>query len=165
MVHRYNQLSVSKNGTDSLIWNAIYSHTDRGIHMDMFDFFFPEQAEATHLRRISSSLSRSQNSTRAMANTARRAADDVADLRSDVAFLTLVLAAILKRLTEKETMSLADVSDLLIDIDGLDGLPDGGLNPGVLRGMLGVLKESPQQERESGLEQIKIDTRPIRYRR
>ena len=89
----------------------------------------------------------------------------MADLRSDVAFVTLVLTAILKRLTENESMSLADVSDLLNEIDALDGLPDGGLNPGVLRGMLGVLKESPPQEPESSLEQIKIDIRPVRYRR
>ena len=94
--------------------------------MDMFDFFFPEQAEATHLRRISNRLSHSQISSRAAADTARRAADEVEDLRSDVAFLTLVMTAILKRLAENETMSLADVSDLLNEIDGLDGLPDGG---------------------------------------
>jgi hypothetical protein len=133
--------------------------------MDLFDFFFPEQAEAAHLRRISRNLSHSQYSTRAAADTARQAADDVADLRSDVAFLTLVITAILKRLAEKETMSLADVSDLLADIDGLDGLSDGGLNPGVLRGMLGVLKEGAPQEAESGPEQFKVDTGPIRYRR
>jgi hypothetical protein len=133
--------------------------------MDMFDFFFPEQAEAAHLRRISRNLSRSQYSAHAAADTARRIADDVADLRNDVAFLTLVLTAVLKRLTENETMSLADVSDLLREIDGLDGLPDGGLNPGVLRGMLGVLKESPPQEPEPSLEEFKIDTGPIRYRR
>ena len=133
--------------------------------MDMFDFFFPEQAEATHLRRISNRLSHSQISSRAAADTARRAADEVEDLRSDVAFLTLVMTAILKRLAENETMSLADVSDLLNEIDGLDGLPDGGLNPGVLRGMLGVLKEPPPEEAESSPEQIKIDPGPIRYRR
>jgi hypothetical protein len=136
-----------------------------GTNVDLFDFFFPEQAEAAHLRRISSNLSRSQSSTRAAADTARRAADDVVELRSDVAFLALVLAAILKRLAENETMSLADVSDLLDEIDGLDGLPDGGLNPGVLRGMLGVLKESPPREPESSPEQFKIDTGPTRYRR
>ena len=100
-----------------------------------------------------------------------RAADrrsEVADLRSDVAFLTLVVTAILKRLAENETMSLADMSDLLDEIDGLDGLPDGGLNPGVLRGMLGVLKQDGAQESGSNSEQIVIDTgrtRPTRYRR
>ena len=62
-------------------------------------------------------------------------------------------------------MSLADVSDLLGEIDGLDGVPDGGLNPGVLRGMLGVLKENAPPAAESGPEKIKIDTGPIRYRR
>jgi hypothetical protein len=144
--------------------NAVGKAT-RGIEMDLFDFFFPEQAEAAHLRRISSNLSRSQHSTRAAANTAQRAADDVAELRSDVAFLTLVLAAILKRLAENETMSLADVSDLLKEMDGLDGVPDGGLNPGVLRGMLGVLRETTVQEPDADSDGFNIDTRPTRYRR
>ena len=133
--------------------------------MDLFDFFFPEQAEAAHLRQISSNLSRGQHSTRAAADTARRAVDELADLRSDVAFLTLVITAMLRRLAENETMSLADVADLLGEIDGLDGLPDGGLSPGVLRGMLGVLKEDARPEPESGPERVKIDTGPIRYRR
>ncbi len=133
--------------------------------MDMFEFFFPEQAEAQHLRRISSSLSRSQASSRAAAGTAQRTADEVADLRSDVAFLTLVITAMLRRFAENETMSLADVADLLGEIDGLDGVPDGGLNPGVLRGMLGVLKEETRQEPGSPAEKIEIKTRPTRYRR
>lgn len=49
--------------------------------------------------------------------------------------------AILKRLTETKTMSLADVQDLLTEVDAMDGVGDGGLEPGVLRGLLGVLKQ------------------------
>ncbi len=135
--------------------------------MDLFDFFFPEQAEAAHLRRISHSLSRGQASTQAATNTARKASDDVADLRSDVAFLTLVITAILRRLAENQTMTLADVSDLLQDIDGLDGLPDGGLNPGVLRGMLGMLKQTPAEQTDQAVDgdEFRIDTGPLRHRR
>ena len=124
--------------------------------MDMYDFFFPEQAEAAHLRRISRTLARSTAS--AGARTIQNA-DELADLRTDVRFLSLVVAAILKRLAEQQTMSLGDVSDLLQDIDHLDGLPDGGLDPGVLRGILGVIKQEPDEQQP----EIKIVTTP-RYR-
>ncbi len=136
--------------------------------MDMFDFFFPEQAEASHLRRISSSLSRTSVSTHAAADAARRAADEVTDLRDDVKFLTLVVTAILKRLAETETMSLDDVKDLFDEIDGLDGIGDGGLEPGALRGLLGVLKQEVGEQPQSETEQINIVTTPRtprRYRR
>jgi hypothetical protein len=133
--------------------------------MDLFDFFFPEQAEASHLRRISSTLSRQSATSGSAAATARQASSEVAELRGDVKFLTLVLAAILKRLSETETMTMADVSDLVGEIDRLDGLPDGGLDPGVLRGMLGVMKQQPETPPAAGPEEIKIVTSPYRPRR
>lgn len=133
--------------------------------MDMYDFFFPEQAEASHLRRISSSLSRATASTSAAAHTARQAVDEVAELRTDVRFLSMVLAAILKRLAESETMSLSDVTDLLDDIDRLDGQQDSGLDPGVLRGILGVVKQEASQPAESSGESIEIRTTPQWQRR
>ena len=111
----------------------------------MFDFFFPEQAQAMHLRRIAgrSSFGRASRRLpdRLPAGDAQQTTDQVSELRDDVNFLTLVLASILRRLSETETMSLADVSDLLGEIDGLDGVADGGLDPGVLRGLLGVVKQ------------------------
>ncbi|MDP6719790.1 MAG: hypothetical protein QGF59_14105 [Pirellulaceae bacterium] len=131
--------------------------------MDMFDFFFPEQAEAAHLRQISRTLASSRRTSGTAAATARRNESELDDLRTDVRFLSLVIAAILKRLAEQETMSLGDVSDLLSDIDGLDGLPDGGLEPGVLRGILGVIKQEPTQPQEES-DAINIVTTP-RYRR
>ena len=130
--------------------------------MDMFDFFFPEQAEATHLRHISRSLAGSRAASNSAAASARRNETELDDLQSDVRFLSLVIAAILKRLAEQETMSLGDVSDLLGEIDGLDGLPDRGLDPGVLRGILGVIKEEPSQQ-QNGPGKINIVTTP-RYR-
>lgn len=135
--------------------------------MDLYDFFFPEQAEAGHLRSISRSMARSGSSSRAAETSARRAVDEVAELRTDVRFLSLVIATILKRLAENETMSLVDLADLINEIDGLDGVSDGGLDLGVLRGILGVLKQEIAQEEEPGEEQINIVTEPTwpsRYR-
>ena len=135
--------------------------------MDLYDFFFPEQAEAGHLRSISRSMARSGSSSRAAETSARRAVDEVAELRTDVRFLSLVIATILKRLAENETMSLVDLADLINEIDGLDGVSDGGLDLGVLRGILGVLKQEIAEEAESEEEQINIVTEqtwPSRYR-
>lgn len=129
--------------------------------MDLFDFFFPEQAQATHLRAIAKrgSLASTDRHHRRDEKT-----DEIQALKEDVNFLTLVLVALLRRFTETETASLADVQDLLEEIDGLDGVADGGLDPGVLRGLLGVLKQANAEEAPSGNEEFKIVTTP-RYRR
>ncbi len=136
--------------------------------MDMFDFFYPQQASAAHLRRISRSLAGSRSASSSAAAAAQRNESELTNLQADVRFLSLVTAAILKRLAEQETMSLGDVSDLLGEIDGLDGLPDSGLDPGVLRGLLGVIKQEAvlQQDGAETIdpETINIVTTP-RYRR
>ena len=127
--------------------------------MDLFDFFFPEQAQASHLRTIA------QNGS----FTPRRASggdqtSEIKALQEDMSFLTLVIVALLRRSSETETASLADVQDLLDEIDGLDGVADGGLDPGVLRGLLGVMKESNDRQGDASNEEFKIVTTP-RYRR
>jgi hypothetical protein len=127
--------------------------------MDLFDFFFPEQAQAKHLRQIARSQTIAAASTRS-----DRQSEEVAALRTDVKFLTLVLTTILKRLAENKTMSLADVQDLLGEIDALDGMPDGGLDPNVLRGLLGVVKRIDEDHPDSAT--FRIDADPLeRYRR
>ena len=86
------------------------------------------------------------------------------DLRDDVRFLSMVIMAIVKRLSENETMNVADMSDILDQIDRLDGVVDGGLEPNVLRAMLGAVKASAPSARESaseGLPEINVG----RYRR
>ena len=105
--------------------------------MDFFDFFFPEQAQATHLR----DLARSSNLSRRTSSRVSGQLSDLTELREDMKFLTLVVAAIIKRLSETETMNLSDLQDLLDEIDQLDGVVDGNLEPGVLIGILGMLKE------------------------
>ena len=135
--------------------------------MDMLDFFFPEQAQASHLRNISRTMTSSAAASSSASAFARRNESGLDELRSDVQFLTLVIAAILKRLAEQETMSLGDVSDLLGEIDGLDGFSDGGLQPDVLRGILGAIRQepvrSPGDRAEINLADINIVTTP-RYR-
>lgn len=105
--------------------------------MDLFDFFFPAQAQATHLRKIAAR----QTLASAHPQTSMQSSDELAALRTDVKFLTLVLAVILKRLAETKTLSLTDVQDLVKDFDSLDGVADGGLEPSALRGLLGLLNQ------------------------
>ena len=127
--------------------------------MDLFDFFFPEQAQASHLRRIAQ-----QRSIPSRPVAGRDHTTEIESLQDDVRFLTLVITALLRRLAEVETASLADVQDLLDEIDALDGVADGGLDPGVLRGLLGVLKASTEDQADAGDDEFKIVTTP-RYRK
>lgn len=127
--------------------------------MDFLDFFFPEQAQATHLR----SIARNTNMARVASAKVRGQSGELAELQDDVRFLTLVLAAVIKRLTETETMNLADVQDLLDEIDRLDGAADGNLEPSVLRGILGLLKQEARGESGEGNDEFQIQATP-RYR-
>ena len=126
--------------------------------MDLFDFFFPDQAQAHHLRRIASRREKPV-STRSQIQPSA----EIQSLREDVNFLVLVIAAILKRSNETEDASLGDVQDIIDEIDALDGVADGGLDPKVLRGLLGVLKAVDDEEVDSENE-FNIVTTP-RYRK
>ncbi|MBM80779.1 MAG: hypothetical protein CMJ78_09315 [Planctomycetaceae bacterium] len=114
--------------------------------MDLIDFFYPQQAQAHHLRRMANAA---HFAPRAQASFSASQAQETAELKEEVRFLSMILAVILKRLAETKTMSLADVQDLVDEVDGLDGVANGGLEPNVLRGLLGVLKSSGQQEAEA----------------
>ena len=126
--------------------------------MDLFDFFSPDQAQAHHLRRIASRREKPV-STRSQIQPSA----EIQSLREDVNFLVLVIAAILKRSNETEDASLGDVQDIIDEIDALDGVADGGLDPKVLRGLLGVLKAVDDEEVDSENE-FNIVTTP-RYRK
>lgn len=121
--------------------------------LDLFDFFFPEQAQASHLRKLAKQRPFTPRSVRGTDHSS-----EIKALQDDVKFLTLVIMALLRRFSETETASLADVQDLLDEIDALDGVADGGLDPGVLRGLLGVLKKAEEDAAEADDEEIKIVT-------
>lgn len=130
--------------------------------MDWFDFFYPEQAQAKYLRRIAAKQSIAPNS---LPNQSSRHEQDILSLKNDVKFLTLVLMAILKRLGETETLSLTDLKDLLDEIDKLDGLADGGLEPAVLKGLLGVVQQAASSTATAEETDLKLIAETVRRHR
>lgn len=87
---------------------------------------------------------------------------EVAELQADVKFLTLIVAALIKRLDETKTMNMNDLGDLMSEIDTLDGVADGGLDVSVLRNLLGVFKQVDDNAKDE-LSEFKIEVTP-RYR-
>ena len=105
--------------------------------MDMMDLFFPEAAEASHLRKISKSISAHQRA-------ASRVAQTSTDVRDDLGFLALVLLSLVGKLVEKGVLTEQELREQLEKADRLDGLADGKIDPGLLRGALGLVQQPPE---------------------
>lgn len=110
--------------------------------MSFFDFFFPEQAQATHLRRIAerqrSAERRSDRAHRSRLQQADRSEaleKRIEELEGDLGFVALVLGAVMGHLDEKGTLDRDDLRKVISELDGLDGIKDGKLSIDVLRGM------------------------------
>jgi hypothetical protein len=101
--------------------------------MDILDFFWPQWAQARHLRQIAESMSsghgRKASPTRA-----------AAALQVDVNTLALVCMGLVAALMEKGVISELDLQMHLQKIDGIDAEEDGGLDPNMLRSALGMKK-------------------------
>lgn len=100
--------------------------------MSLFDFFFPEQAQAAHLRQLASS-----QRTRARSESRRRTASDqrLESLEDDVGYLALVLGALLRSVDEKGVVTREEVRETVLELDAIDGVRDGKLDVNVLRGI------------------------------
>lgn len=81
--------------------------------MSFFDFSFPEQAQAAHLRSLVQSQrarSRSEARTERAASAAREELEaKVAGLEGDLAFLSRVVSALLERLDAQGDVSREDL--------------------------------------------------------
>lgn len=100
--------------------------------MSLFDFFFPEQAQASHLR----SLANSQRYRKR--RTARRQGkldERLESLEGDVGYLALVLGALLQKIDEKGVLTREEVRAAVAELDDIDGVKDGRLDVDILRGM------------------------------
>lgn len=103
--------------------------------MSLFDWFFPEQAQASHLRTLTEQNRRNRRTQ----NSQNRAVDDLANrvqaLESDLGFVSLVLGSMMTKLDEKGTLTRDDIKAAMQEVDEVDGVADGKLDIRVLRGM------------------------------
>ncbi len=109
--------------------------------MSLFDFFFPEQAQASHLRRLADQQHRSHAHTN---RTDRRTQeqqfrlveleDRVLELERDLGFVALLLGSILHVPDKNGVVTRQDVCSALEQLDAHDGFKDGKLDIDCLRG-------------------------------
>jgi len=99
--------------------------------MSLYDFFFPEQAQAQHLRTLT------QQGDASRWNLERRTGqldDRIDSLESDLGYVTLVLGSLLESLDEKGVLTRDDVKSVVTKLDAIDGVSDGRLDINFLRG-------------------------------
>ena len=100
--------------------------------MSLFDFFFPEQAQASHLRRLADNQRfKARRQDRKLTAVDRR----IEALEDDLGFVTLVLAGLMETLDEKGAVTREDVRATLAKLDEIDGVKDGKLDVNFLKGM------------------------------
>jgi hypothetical protein len=99
--------------------------------MSLYDFFFPEQAQATHLRRIAEQQGFAvARNRRASVNLEAR----VRALENDLGYVTSVLGSVLDNLDAKGVVTRQDLKEAMAVLDAIDGVQDGKLDINVLRG-------------------------------
>lgn len=120
--------------------------------MSMFDFFFPEQAEAMHLRDISEQMRvrrvheehdsrrsrRQEENLGALEGRLRSLETRVHELEDENAVLGLLTMSLIKVLAEKNSITMKDVFDQVKAVDALDGKADGKVDLSALRMMFGL---------------------------
>ena len=103
--------------------------------MSLFDFFFPEQAQASHLRRLANQSSGRRKASQRNNAAVNQLEKRVSDLEDDLGFAALVLASVMAKLDEKGTLTRDDVRAAMKEVDEIDGVADGRLDINVLKGM------------------------------
>ncbi len=98
--------------------------------MSLYDFFFPEQAQATHLRNIASSQRIRGASNRGRTHALKKRIDDLED---DMGYIALLLGSLLERLDDKGVVTRDDLKASIEKIDELDKVKDGKLDINILR--------------------------------
>jgi hypothetical protein len=108
--------------------------------MSLFDFFFPEQAQASHLRTLAEqgqaqSLARHRQrltevqSGRAEVARTRNLEQRIEQLERDIGQAGLAIEALLELLEQSGAVSREALAARLQEIDGRDGAADGRLTP------------------------------------
>lgn len=111
--------------------------------MSLFDFFFPEQAQAQHLRRLADAQTRPVRPRRSpppfqdaeQKQEVAKLQSQIDGLEDDLGYVALILGAVMAKLDEKGALTRTDVRAALSEIDAIDGVQDGKLDINILRGM------------------------------
>ncbi|MCU0718478.1 MAG: hypothetical protein MUC83_02145 [Pirellula sp.] len=108
--------------------------------MSFFDFLFPEQAQAMHLRRLADQQSGSRSNLFASGEGADgnsyrmfELEERLLRLEKDLGFVSLVLGGVLTSIEQKGVATRSDVWDAIRKVDGMDNFQDGKLDIDVLR--------------------------------
>lgn len=108
--------------------------------MSLFDFVFPEQAQAVHLRTLAENSQREAMSRRA-AETAERlqmrqvsrlnskSDDRIGKLENELAQSALIIESLVALLHEKGVVSRDELKERVARIDAEDGVIDGKITP------------------------------------
>ncbi len=97
--------------------------------MSLFDFLFPDQAQAAHLRRLADSTSLAN--TQARISQTRSSISNsslekrVVELEDEVGQLTIVIESLLESIADKGVLTREDIARKIGEIDARDGVIDG----------------------------------------
>lgn len=104
--------------------------------MSLFDFFFPEQAQAAHLRSIADSarsqeFQRSQEIFERRRESFREARPDqrIEKLQRELEQSALVIESLISLLEDKEILTRKECQLRIAQIDSADGVVDGRITP------------------------------------
>lgn len=103
--------------------------------MSFFDVFFPEQAQAAHLRSIAEQSRHSRRRASRSAADIKSLESRIDELESDLGFVSLLLASVMGQLEERGSLSRDDLRELMREFDDADGKDDQRLDINVLRGL------------------------------
>lgn len=98
--------------------------------MSLFDWFFPQQAQAAHLRSLSERTHRNQKSQQQNLGSLRHR---IAQLEENQGVIALVLGSLLEKLDDNGVLARGDIEAKMQEIDEYDGIKDGKLNVAVLQ--------------------------------
>ncbi|MFK7768054.1 MAG: hypothetical protein AB8B55_12595 [Mariniblastus sp.] len=101
--------------------------------MSLFEFMFPQQAAASHLRQIANRQKRDDRWNRIRETDQTHLENRVDELEHDMGVVALILASILDTANENGTISRDEIKRKIEELDVLDGFRDGRLHVGFLR--------------------------------
>ena|ERR1700755_1074547 len=100
--------------------------------MGLYDLFFPDSAQAEHLRKLAAQTEQAnrirEHGALKLEQQNRQLRERVARLEHDMGALALVVASILKRLDEKGHVTRGEVKATIEKLDLLDKVRDGRIS-------------------------------------